>query len=164
MGRWHPQKRAVLRDADRPQHPGVLGLVERSSLPARPTSVAGSPRRARSGARAAGLHTTPTYPASPMSTDPDQPVPEDEDYDPEISEGEAPQAMRLFNEPTESDVHLDRANPAFDRVQDDKAIDQAYERDYNSDYVKEHGDQIGHEPTQGPEGDKRKHPDEEGAG
>ena len=91
-----------------------------------------------------------------MSTDPDHPVPDDEDRDPELSEGEAPQAMRLFNEPTEPDAHLDRDNPAFDRVQDEKAIDEAYERDYNADYVKEHGDEIGHEPTQGPEGEERR--------
>ena len=86
-----------------------------------------------------------------MSTDPDRPVPPEEDLDPEVSEGEAPQAMRLFNEPDEADVHLDRDHPAFDRVQDEKAIDGEYEREYNRTYVKEHGDHHGHKPTRGPE-------------
>ena len=86
-----------------------------------------------------------------MSTDPDRTIPPEEDHDPEVSDGEAPQAMRLFNEPDEADVHLDPDNPAFDRVQDEKAIDDEYEREYNRQYVKEHGDHHGHEPTRGPE-------------
>ena len=82
-----------------------------------------------------------------MSTDPestDPAVPPEEDYKPEVSDGEAPQAMRLFTEPDESDVRLDPDNPAFDRVQTDKGIDEEYERDYNRRYVKEHGDHHGH--------------------
>ena len=65
--------------------------------------------------------------------------------DPEVSDGEAPQAMHLFNEPTEPDVHLDPNHPAFDRVQEDKEIDEEYEAEYNRRYVKEHGDHHGHE-------------------
>ena len=74
------------------------------------------------------------------NTDPDEPV----DRDPEVSEGEAPQAMRLFTEPDEDDVRLDPSNPAFDRVQDDKSIDDEYEAEYNRRYVKQHGDHHGH--------------------
>lgn len=37
---------------------------------------------------------------------------------PDVSDGEDPQAMGLFTEPTEPDVHLDPNHPAFDRVQD----------------------------------------------
>jgi len=59
--------------------------------------------------------------------------------------------MRMFTEPTEGDVHLDPATPAFDRVQQEKAVDAEYEREYNRRYVKEHGDHHGHAPTQGPE-------------
>lgn len=77
-----------------------------------------------------------------MSTDPI--IDPNDDRDPEVSEGEAPQAMRLFTEPTEPDVALDPAHPAFDRVQEDKEIDDEYEREYNRRYVKEHGDHHGH--------------------
>lgn len=88
-----------------------------------------------------------------MSTDPDStpldgPDPID-DLDPGVSEGEAPQAMRLFNEPTEDDVRLDPSNPAFDRVQQSKEVDMEYEREYNRRYVKAHGDHHGHEPIEG---------------
>lgn len=69
--------------------------------------------------------------------------------DPEISEGEAPQAMHLFTEPTEPDERLDPDHPAFDRVQKDKEIDTEYEREYNRRYVKEHGDHHGHVGTDG---------------
>ena len=68
--------------------------------------------------------------------------------DPEVSEGEDPQAMSFFNEPTEPDVHLDPDNPAFDRVQDDKEIDDEYEAEYNRRYVKEHGDHHGHKGSE----------------
>lgn len=81
---------------------------------------------------------------------PDRPA----DSDPEISKGEAPQAMSLFTEPTESDVHLDPNTPAFDRVQDGKDVDQEYEREYNRRYVKEHGDHHGNKPTEGPEAER----------
>lgn len=74
--------------------------------------------------------------------------------DPDISEGEAPQAMGMFTEPTEPDVHLDPNTAAFDRVQDGKDVDEEYEREYNRRYVKEHGDHHGHKPTQGPEADR----------
>ncbi len=73
--------------------------------------------------------------------------------DPELSAEEAPQAMHLFTEPTEPDVRLDRDNPAFDRVQQGKEIDDEYEREYNRRYVKEHGDHHGHAPIEGPEAD-----------
>ena len=86
-----------------------------------------------------------------MSTEPDTPLDPEEDYDPDLSEDEAPQAMRLFNEPDEADVHLDRDHPAFDRVQQGKDIDEEYEREYNRRYFKEHGDHHGHEPIEGPE-------------
>lgn len=86
-----------------------------------------------------------------MSTDPDRPLPDDQDRDPDISEGEAPQSMRIFTEPTEGDVHLDPDNPAFDRIQEEKEVDEEYEREYNRKYVKEHGDHHGHKPTRGPE-------------
>ncbi len=86
-----------------------------------------------------------------MSPDPDRPLDPDEDLDPEISDGEAPQAMRLFTEPEEADVRLDPDNPAFDRVQQGKKIDEEYEREYNRRYVKEHGDHHGHDPIEGPE-------------
>ena len=88
-----------------------------------------------------------------MSTDPDLPLDPEQDRDPEISDGEAPQAMRLFNAPDEADVRLDPNNPAFDRVQDEKAIDGEYEREYNREYVKAHGDHHGHEPTRGTDAD-----------
>ena len=78
-----------------------------------------------------------------MSTDPDTPDREPVDHDPDVSEGEAPQAMRLFHEPDESDVRLDPDHPAFDRVQDEKAVDETYEAEYNRRYVKEHGDHRG---------------------
>ena len=89
-----------------------------------------------------------------MSTNPDRPIADDEDHNPEVSKGEAPQAMRLFSEPSEPDVHLDPDNPAFDRVQKGKEIDQEYEREYNRRYVKEHGDHHGHDPIEGPEAEK----------
>ncbi len=85
----------------------------------------------------------PLAPRIPMSTDDTDPDPLADD--PEVSEGEAPQAMHLFNEPTAPDVHLDRDLPAFDRVQDDKAIDEEYDAEYNRRYVKEHGDHHGHD-------------------
>lgn len=69
--------------------------------------------------------------------------------DPELSEGEAPQALHLFTEPTEPDVRLDPNNPAFDRIQDEKEIDEEYEADYNRRYVKEHGDHHGHAGAEG---------------
>ena len=81
-----------------------------------------------------------------MSTDPDRDRLAD---DPEISEGEEPQALHLFTEPTEPDVHLDPDTPAFDRVQDEKEIDQEYEAEYNRRYVKEHGDHHGHKGAEG---------------
>ena len=85
----------------------------------------------------------------------DDPRPDDETFedDPEISEGEAPQAMNLFTEATEPDVRLDPNHPAFDRVQDGKAVDDEYERDYNRRYVKEHGDHHGNEPQETPRPD-----------
>ena len=71
--------------------------------------------------------------------------------DPELSADEAPQAMSLFNEPTEPDVRLDPDTPAFDRVQDGRAIEREVEseneREYNRRYVREHGDHHGHEPS-----------------
>lgn len=70
-----------------------------------------------------------------MSTDPN-----DLGHDPEVSKGDAPQALRVFTEPTEADVPLDPSTPAFDRVQDEKAVDEDYEAEYNRRYVKEHGD------------------------
>ena len=76
--------------------------------------------------------------------------------DPELSDEEAPQAMHLFTEPTEPDVRLDRDHPAFDRVQQGKAIDDAYEREYNRRYVREHGDHQGLEPTEGEEAEARR--------
>lgn len=76
-----------------------------------------------------------------MSTPPDR----EPGYDPEISKNDPPQAMRVFTEPTEADVPLDPNNPAFDRVQDEKEIDEEYERDYNRRYVKQHGDHHGHD-------------------
>ena len=84
-----------------------------------------------------------------MSTD--DPTRDDEPFetDPEVSEGESPQAMSLFTEPTEPDVRLDPDNPAFDRVQDGKAIDDTYAAEYNRRYVKEHGDHHGHKPMDG---------------
>lgn len=88
-----------------------------------------------------------------MSTDPDAPVPDDQDRDPEISDGEAPQAMRLFTEPTEPDVRLDPNTPAFDRVQDGKSVEREYTAEYNQRYVKEHGDHHGHKASEGPEAD-----------
>jgi hypothetical protein len=86
-----------------------------------------------------------------MSTDPDTPLDPEEDRDPEVSDGEEPQAMRLFNEPDEADVRLDPDHPAFDRVQEGKDIDEEYEREYNRRYVKQHGDHHGHHPIEGPE-------------
>lgn len=71
--------------------------------------------------------------------------------DPEVSDGEAPQALHVFTEPTEPDVHLDPETPAFDRVQDEKSIDQEYEAEYNRRYVKEHGDHHGHTGATPPE-------------
>ena len=71
-------------------------------------------------------------------TDDPRPAPDD-------SEPEDPQAMGLFTEPSEPDTHLDPDTPAFDRVQDGKTVDEAYEREYNRRYVKEHGDHRGHE-------------------
>lgn len=91
-----------------------------------------------------------------MSTPPDPPLDPEEDRDPEISDGEDPQAMRLFTEPDEADVRLDPNNPAFDRVQEGKEVDEEYEREYNRRYVKEHGDHRGHEPIDGPEADARR--------
>ena len=81
-----------------------------------------------------------------MSPD-DAPIDPADDRDPEVSGGEAPQAMRLFTEPDESDVRLDPDNPAFDRVQQGKEIDNEYEREYNRRYVKAHGDHHGHDPV-----------------
>jgi hypothetical protein len=73
-----------------------------------------------------------------MADHPDHPDrPDDRD---DVSEGEDPQAGSLFLEPTEGDVHLDPDHPAFDRVQEHKEVDAAYEREYNRRYVKEHGD------------------------
>ncbi|MDT0632903.1 hypothetical protein RQM47_12435 [Rubrivirga sp. S365] len=43
---------------------------------------------------------------------------------PNVSEDEDPQAMGLFTEPTEPDVHLDPDHPAFDRVQDGRKADE----------------------------------------
>ena len=88
-----------------------------------------------------------------MSTD--DPRDDIQDPDPSISEGEAPQAMGFFNEPTEPDVKLDPDNPAFDRVQQGKEVDEEYEREYNRRYVKEHGDHHGHEPIEGPDADRQ---------
>ena len=70
------------------------------------------------------------------------PRPSGDDRD--VSEGEDPQAMGLFTEPTAPDVRLDPDHPAFDRVQDGKAVDAEYEREYNRRYVREHGDHHGH--------------------
>ena len=81
----------------------------------------------------------------------DRPTPPDAGRDPEISEGEPPQAMRVFNEPVAPDVHLDPDAPAFDRIQEEKEVDAEYSREYNRRYVKEHGDHHGHRPTRGPE-------------
>ena len=67
------------------------------------------------------------------------------DDDRDVSEGEDPQAMGLFTEPSEPDVRLDPDHPAFDRVQDGKGVDAEYEREYNRRYVKEHGDHRGRE-------------------
>ena len=64
--------------------------------------------------------------------------------DPEETDTEPAQALGMFTEPTEPDVHLDPATPAFDRVQDGKDVDEEYEREYNRRYVKEHGDHHGH--------------------
>ncbi len=87
-----------------------------------------------------------------MTTDSnDEPV----DRDPDLSEGEDPQAMRLFTEPDDDDVHLDPSNPAFDRVQDGKAVDEEYEAEYNRRYVKEHGDHHGHESAEEKEARRR---------
>ena len=88
-------------------------------------------------------------PDAPRDADP----PETFETDPEVSEGEAPQAMGLFTEATEPDVRLDPNNPAFDRVQDAKAIEDEYPAEYNQRYVKEHGDHRGHVPTEGPDAD-----------
>ena len=88
-----------------------------------------------------------------MSTDPDRDPLAD---DPDLSGEEAPQALHRFTEPTEPDVRLDRNNPAFDRVQDEKAIDAEYEAEYNRRYVKAHGDHHGHrgaEQKEAPPGD-----------
>lgn len=82
-----------------------------------------------------------------MSTEPIDP---EDAYDPEVSEGEAPQMMRLFNDETEEDVHLDPKLAAFDRVQDDRAVDDAYDNEANRRYVKDHGDHRDPEAT-GPE-------------
>ena len=88
----------------------------------------------------------------------DDPRPDDDpetfEDDPETSEGEAPQAMNLFTEQTEPDVRLDPNNPAFDRVQQGKTIDDEYEAEYNRRYVKEHGDHHGNKPTEGPKADR----------
>ena len=86
-----------------------------------------------------------------MSTDEHARDDETFETDPEVSEGEAPQAMSLFTESTDPDVRLDPATPAFDRVQDGKAVDDEYEREYNRRYVKEHGDHHGHKPQDGSE-------------
>ena len=91
-----------------------------------------------------------------MSADdprPDDAEPETFEDDPEVSDGEAPQAMGVFTEQTSPDVRLDPNHPAFDRVQDGKAIDDAYPAEYNRRYVKEHGDHLGNEPTEGPKSD-----------
>lgn len=71
--------------------------------------------------------------------------------DPDVSEGEDPQAMRVFTEPEHADVPLDPDTPAFDRVQDGKRVDEDYEAEYNRRYVKEHGDHR--EPPAAPEGE-----------
>ena len=89
---------------------------------------------------------SPRDPARPDPARTDEPL----DTDPEVSEGEAPQAMGLFTEPTEPDVRLDPGNPAFDRVQDGKAIEEDYPAEYNQRYVKEHGDHQGHAPAADP--------------
>ena len=73
----------------------------------------------------------------------DHPAPDGTPSDREVSEGEDPQAMGLFTEPTEPDVRLDPDHPAFNRVQDGKDVDEEYEREYNRRYVKEHGDHRG---------------------
>jgi len=80
--------------------------------------------------------------------------------DPELSRDEAPQAMHLFTEPTEPDVRLDPENPAFDRVQQGKEVDEEYEREYNRRYVKEHGDHHGHAPIEGAEAQPDAEPDD----
>ena len=89
-----------------------------------------------------------------MPTDDARPTPDRPDgdafeTDPEVSDGEAPQAMGLFTEQTRPDVRLDPDHPAFDRVQDGKAIDDEYPAEYNQRYVKEHGDHRGHKPAGG---------------
>ena len=71
---------------------------------------------------------------------------------PDTSPDDEPlQAMSAFTEPTEPDVPLDPATPAFDRVQTEKAQEQEIadenEREYNRRYVREHGDHHGHAPT-----------------
>lgn len=79
----------------------------------------------------------------------DRPAPNDD-----VSEGEDPQAMGLFTEPADPDVHLSPDHPAFDRVQDGKDVDEEYEREYNRRYVKEHGDHHGHKAAAARDADR----------
>ena len=77
----------------------------------------------------------------------DTPLDPDEGYDADLSASDPPQAMRLFNDDAEPDVSLDPNLAAFDRVQDDRGVDEENEREYNRRYVKEHGDHRGASPT-----------------
>ena len=80
--------------------------------------------------------------------EPETDEPKTYEDDPEVSDGEAPQAMNAFTESTSPDVRLDPNHPAFDRVQDEKAIDAEYPAEYNRRYVKERGDRHGHAPPE----------------
>ena len=75
-----------------------------------------------------------------MSTEPIDP---DDAYDPEVSKGEAPQMMRLFNDETEADVPLDPGLAAFDRVQQNRPADDTSSTGYNRRYVEENKDPRG---------------------
>ena len=81
----------------------------------------------------------------------DAPLDPEDGYDADVSASDPPQAMRLFNDDTEPDVSLDRNLAAFDRVQDDRSVDEENEREYNRRYVKEHGDHRGSPPTDVPD-------------
>ena len=81
----------------------------------------------------------------------DAPLDPEDGYDADVSASDPPQAMRLFNDDTEPDVSLDRNLAAFDRVQDDRSVDEENEREYNRRYVKEHGDHRGSAPTDAPD-------------
>ena len=84
-----------------------------------------------------------------MTTPPD---PDSRADDAEPTDDEPVQALSVFTEQDEPDVHLDPDTPAFDRVQDGKAADAEIadenEREYNRRYVREHGDHHGHGPTE----------------